>query len=102
MGAAAIELLDLINQFECFTTLLRFVNKYGQKVHTKKLNGKKFNGKKKKKLGNIFLRNHNRVFPVFGKRSVDDHLTDEEKFYMEHHRTTRFSLFEKIEGFLRG
>lgn len=65
---------------------------------TKKL--KKFKGKKI--LGNIFLRKHNRVFPVFGKRSVDDHLTDEEKFYMEHHRNSRFSLYDKIEGFLKG
>lgn len=74
------------------------MNKFGQKVLTKKL--KKFNGKKK--LGNIFLRKHNRVYPVFGKRSVDDHLTDEDKFYMEHHRNTRFSLYDKIEGFLKG
>jgi hypothetical protein len=29
-------------------------------------------------------------------------LTDEEKFYMEHHRNTRFSLYDKIEGFLKG
>lgn len=58
--------------------------------------------KGKKKLGNLFLRNHNRVYPVFGKRSVDEHLTEEEKFFMEHHRTTRFSLYEKIEGFLKG
>lgn len=76
-----------------------FVNKYGKKVLTKKVMKHKGG---KKKLGNLFLRNHNRVYPVFGKRSVDDHLTDEEKFYMEHHRTSRFNLYEKIEGFLKG
>lgn len=75
-----------------------FVNKYGQKVLTKKIKPKKG----KKKLGNVFLRKHNRIYPVFGKRSVDDHLSDEDKFYMEHHRTTRFALYEKIEGFLKG
>jgi len=74
------------------------VNKYGEKVLTKKLRNKSG----KKKLGNIFLRKHNRVFPVFGKRSVDEHLSDEDKFYMEHHRTSRFGLYEKIEGFLTG
>ncbi|CRL05608.1 CLUMA_CG018494, isoform A [Clunio marinus] len=63
----------------------KFVNEFGQKVLTKKLNV----SKKKKKLGNLFLRNHHRVYPVFGKRSVDDQLTDEDKFYIEHHRTTR-------------
>lgn len=57
---------------------------------------------RKKKLGNIFLRKHNRIYPVFGKRSVDEHLTDEENFYMEHHRSSRFSLYEKIQGFLNG
>lgn len=76
------------------------MNKYGKKVLTKKLVKNKTKGKKK--LGNLFLRNHNRVYPVFGKRSVDEHLTDEEKFYQEHHRTSRFSLYEKIEGFLKG
>lgn len=75
------------------------MNKFGEKVLTKKFM-KKLKGKKK--LGNIFLRKHNRVYPVFGKRSVDDHLTVEDTFYMEHHRNTRFSLYEKIEGFLKG
>lgn len=57
-------------------------------------------GNKKKKLGNIFLRKHNRVYPVFGKRSVDDHVTDEDAFYMDHHRNSRFDAYEKIEKFL--
>lgn len=56
----------------------------------------------KKILGNIFLRKHNRVFPVFGKRSVDEQFTDEDKFYMDHHRNSRFQLYEKIQGFLKG
>ena len=74
------------------------MNKLGQKVLTKKK--KKFKGKKI--LGNLFLRKHHRVYPVFGKRSIDEHLTDEDKFYMEHHRSTRFNLYEKIVGFLTG
>lgn len=77
-----------------------FVNALGQKVTKKKLNKKKLLGKKK--VANLFLRKHNRVFPVFGKRSVDEHITHEEKFYLNHHRNSRFAMYEKIEGFLKG
>ena len=76
----------------------RFVNKDGKKITTYKLNEKKG----KKKLGNVFLRKHHRVYPVFGKRSVDDHLSEDDIFYMDHHRNTRFELYEKIESFLKG
>lgn len=75
------------------------VNKFGEK--TKTMKKKKFQGKKV--LGNVFLRKHHRIYPVFGKRSVDDHQlyrTEEDRFYMDHHRNSRFSLYEKIEGFL--
>lgn len=71
-----------------------------KKVDIKKL--------KDKEPGNIFLRKNHRVFPVFGrkKRNSDDDdnkdLTSEEKFYLEHHRDTRFSLYSKIEGWLKG
>lgn len=76
----------------------RFTNKDGQKVVTIKLKDKK-----KKKLGNLFLRKHHRVYPIFGKRSVDDHLSeDDDVLFMEHHRNTRFELYEKIENFLKG
>lgn len=63
---------------------------------------------KNKEPGNIFLRKNHRVFPVFGrkKRSSDgdqnEELNSEEKFYLEHHRDTRFSLYSKIEGWLKG
>jgi hypothetical protein len=55
-------------------------------------------------LGNVFLRKHHRVYPVFGKRSIDDHLykTEEDRFFMDHHRNSRFDLYERIEGFLNG
>lgn len=81
-----------------FNFIHSIVTKLGDKNKTMKK--KKFKGKKV--LGNMFLRMHHRVFPVFGKRSVDDHLyqTDEDRFYMDHHRNSRFSLYEKIEGFL--
>jgi len=59
-------------------------------------------GKKKKKLGNLFLRKHNRVYPVFGKRSIDDNLTHDRIFYLDHHRNSRFDAYEKIENFLIG
>ncbi|CAO1438957.1 unnamed protein product [Diamesa serratosioi] len=51
---------------------------------------------------NVVNRKHDRVFPVFGKRSVDEHITHEEKFYLNHHRSSRFAMYEKIEGFLKG
>ncbi|KAG5672416.1 hypothetical protein PVAND_002547 [Polypedilum vanderplanki] len=75
-----------------------FINKYGQKVITMKIK----NDNKKKKLGNIFLRKHHRVYPIFGKRSIDDHLTIDNLFYMDHHRNTRFDAYAKIETFLNG
>jgi hypothetical protein len=75
-----------------------FINKYGQKVVTMKLK----KDKKKKKLGNVFLRKHNRVFPIFGKRSIDDHVSVENIVYMDHHRNSRFDVYGKIEGFLNG
>lgn len=79
--------------------IFRFVNKDGKKVTTLKFGEKK---KGKKKLGNVFLRKHHRVYPVFGKRSVDDHLSEDDIFYMDHHRNTRFELYEKVESFLKG
>lgn len=76
----------------------RFINKNGEKIKTVKLN----KDKKKKKLGNLFLRKHHRVYPIFGKRSVDEHLTENDILDMEHHRNSRFELYEKIENFLKG
>ncbi|XP_070503948.1 uncharacterized protein [Chironomus tepperi] len=75
-----------------------YTNKDGQKVITMKI---KY-GKKKKKLGNLFLRKHNRVYPVFGKRSIDDNLTHDRILYLDHHRNSRFDAYEKIENFLIG
>lgn len=66
-------------------------------------------GKRRNGTANIFLRHDHRVYPIFGKRSVDevedpvedDILTDEDLFYLEHHRNSRFGMYEKIETFLK-
>ena len=74
---------------------------------SKKVKHIKLNKQKNRESNNLFLRKHNRVFPIFGrkKRNSDDYdkveLNDEDKFYLEHHRDTRFTLYQKIEGWLK-
>ncbi|XP_055643979.1 uncharacterized protein LOC129780087 [Toxorhynchites rutilus septentrionalis] len=41
-----------------------------------------------------------RFYPVFGKRSIDEHTHPEDKFFLNHHRSTRHDLYRKIEKFL--
>lgn len=41
-----------------------------------------------------------RLYPVFGKRSIDEHTHPEDKFFLTHHRTTRHELYMQIEKFL--
>ncbi|EDS41043.1 conserved hypothetical protein [Culex quinquefasciatus] len=41
-----------------------------------------------------------RFYPVFGKRSIDAHTHPEDKFFLNHHRSTRHDLYQKIEKFL--
>ncbi|XP_058817935.1 uncharacterized protein LOC131681242 [Topomyia yanbarensis] len=41
-----------------------------------------------------------RFYPVFGKRSIDEHTHPEDKFFLDHHRSTRHKLYRKIETFL--
>ncbi|XP_053696665.1 uncharacterized protein LOC128743976 [Sabethes cyaneus] len=43
-----------------------------------------------------------RYYPVFGKRSIDEHTHPEDKYFLEHHRATRHQLYRKIETFLEG
>ncbi|XP_055547097.1 uncharacterized protein LOC129731265 [Wyeomyia smithii] len=43
-----------------------------------------------------------RYYPVFGKRSIDEHTHPEDKYFLEHHRATRHQLYRKIETFLDG
>ncbi|XP_062559549.1 uncharacterized protein LOC134224242 isoform X2 [Armigeres subalbatus] len=39
-------------------------------------------------------------FPVFGKRSIDEKTNHKDKFFLDHHRSTRHQLYSKIEKFL--
>ncbi|XP_065091188.1 uncharacterized protein LOC135712149 [Ochlerotatus camptorhynchus] len=39
-------------------------------------------------------------YPVFGKRSIDEHTHPEDKFFLNHHRSTRHELYLQIEKFL--
>ncbi|XP_065078946.1 uncharacterized protein LOC135701927 [Ochlerotatus camptorhynchus] len=41
-----------------------------------------------------------RFYPVFGKRSIDEHTHPEDKFFLNHHRSTRHDLYLQIEKFL--
>nr|XP_019565378.2 uncharacterized protein LOC109433402 [Aedes albopictus]XP_029718355.1 uncharacterized protein LOC109403301 [Aedes albopictus] len=41
-----------------------------------------------------------RFYPVFGKRSIEEHTHPEDKFFLNHHRSTRHDLYLQIEKFL--
>ncbi|EAT44614.1 AAEL004030-PA [Aedes aegypti] len=41
-----------------------------------------------------------RFYPVFGKRSIEEHTHPEDKFFLSHHRSTRHDLYLQIEKFL--
>jgi hypothetical protein len=41
-----------------------------------------------------------RFYPVFGKRSIDEHTLAEEKFFLQHHRSTRHTLYKKVSQYL--
>lgn len=46
------------------------------------------------------IRKH-RIYPVFGKRSIENHqLTIEDKFHLHYHRISRHQLYLKIEKYL--
>ncbi|XP_058446006.1 uncharacterized protein LOC131427100 [Malaya genurostris] len=47
-----------------------------------------------------FPMNRKRFYPVFGKRSIDERTHPEDKFFLDHHRSTRHKLYRKIETFL--